>query len=280
VSPRRLSRTSLLSFSAEGADGFPIADALGSIRALYNPEATPVFATTYDAYGTEGPYTTGENPIPYGFVGERSHPTGLYWLRARFYNPGAGSFMSRDQYSLSLDRFGTTPGDLEAIAPQMLNPYSYANSNPATVVDPSGEFGLLDKASEESAEKELRSRDSSIGRYVLQWVKGRIGAIKSRIGLRAPQLNAAQRQAVEKIVGDPHKMEHLFDPKHNLSEVVKKVGSEEALVERIIVALGSIETAGVFERVVAIEGTRIVVRGVVKEGIIRIGTWYVPRFLP
>jgi YD repeat-containing protein len=87
VSPRRLSRTSLSSFSAEGADGFPTADALGSIRALYNPDGRPVFATTYDAYGTEGPYTTGENPIPYGFAGERSHPTGLYWLRARWYVP-------------------------------------------------------------------------------------------------------------------------------------------------------------------------------------------------
>jgi RHS repeat-associated protein len=65
-----------------------------------------------------GSDATGENPIPYGFVGERSHPTGLYWLRARWYVPSHGAFLTRDKAND--------------------HPYTYAGGNPVRLSDPSG----------------------------------------------------------------------------------------------------------------------------------------------
>jgi RHS repeat-associated protein len=51
---------------------------------------------------------------------------GLYYLRARYYNPATGRFMSRDPY------------DGNEISPISLHKYLYAGSNPVNNVDPRG----------------------------------------------------------------------------------------------------------------------------------------------
>ncbi len=51
---------------------------------------------------------------------------GLYYLRARYYDPAIGRFLTRDPL----------PGS--ALAPQSLNPYPYVGNNPVNRVDPSG----------------------------------------------------------------------------------------------------------------------------------------------
>jgi RHS repeat-associated protein len=51
---------------------------------------------------------------------------GLYYLRARYYNPATGRFLSRD------------PEDGDAIYPISLHKYLYAGSNPVKYVDPTG----------------------------------------------------------------------------------------------------------------------------------------------
>jgi RHS repeat-associated protein len=51
---------------------------------------------------------------------------GLYYLRARYYNPNAGRFLSRD------------PEDGNKIIPISLHKYLYAGSNPVNKVDPRG----------------------------------------------------------------------------------------------------------------------------------------------
>jgi RHS repeat-associated protein len=70
--------------------------------------------------------TTGSSTQPYRFTGEPRDGTGLSYLRARYYDPSIGRFMSRDPYPGSMARC------------QTLNRYSYALNNPATLVDPSG----------------------------------------------------------------------------------------------------------------------------------------------
>jgi RHS repeat-associated protein len=52
--------------------------------------------------------------------------TGLVYLRARYYTPGNGRFMSRDAWA------GNN------LNPITLNEYLYANANPTIVVDPTG----------------------------------------------------------------------------------------------------------------------------------------------
>ena len=51
---------------------------------------------------------------------------GLYYLRARYYNPATGRFMSRD------------PEDGKALDPATLHKYLYAGGDPVNMMDPTG----------------------------------------------------------------------------------------------------------------------------------------------
>ena len=95
---------------------------------------------------------------PYGFAGrEYDAESGLYYMRARYYDPVTGRFLSPDPLDLtallmtSLDaraRLALLPVSAAALAgtagmelfrvPQQLNPYSYARNNPLVYRDPSG----------------------------------------------------------------------------------------------------------------------------------------------
>ena len=56
---------------------------------------------------------------------------GLYYLRARYYNPVTGRFMSRD------------PEDGKATDPKSLHKYLYADGDPANASDPRGYAALF-----------------------------------------------------------------------------------------------------------------------------------------
>jgi RHS repeat-associated protein len=101
------------------------ADRLGSVRNLTNGTGT---VTDRYAYGEWGgaTHTTGTSAQPFGFTGQPADATGLTYLRARFYDPAAGRFTSRDIW----------PGNLRAC--QSLNRYAYVVNDPSTLVDPSG----------------------------------------------------------------------------------------------------------------------------------------------
>lgn len=65
---------------------------------------------------------------PFGFTGhEYDVETGLYYMKARFYDPQTGRFLTEDP-------FGGTPFE-----PASLHRYLYAYGNPTVYVDPSGE---------------------------------------------------------------------------------------------------------------------------------------------
>jgi RHS repeat-associated protein len=105
-------------------------DGLGSTRVLTDNSGASTDSYIYEAFG-ELTAQTGETENHYLFTGEQIDPnTGNYYLRARYYNPDTGGF-------LSMDSFDGVPQD-----PVTLHKYLYANGNPVNMVDPSGYFAF------------------------------------------------------------------------------------------------------------------------------------------
>ncbi len=104
-------------------------DALGSVRQLTANNGDIVLAKSYDPYG-DTISSDGNGQSVYGFTGETSDANGLIYLRARYYNPVDGRFVSRD----------TWEGDEHQ--PITYNKWTYANANPLYYVDPSGQIAI------------------------------------------------------------------------------------------------------------------------------------------
>jgi RHS repeat-associated protein len=98
------------------------ADALGSIIVITDRNNTIVQRYSYDAYGN----LSASNPDfrqPYAYTGrEYDEESGLYYYRARYYDPGVGRFLTRDSAGL---RSG-------------LHRYAYVSNNPVQFIDPTG----------------------------------------------------------------------------------------------------------------------------------------------
>ena len=95
----------------------------GRVKETYN----------YDPYGNLT-YGIPDTVNYYGYNGESSNlATGLQYLRARYYNPQTGSFITEDTY----------PGQIRN--PLSLNRYDYVSNNPVNYIDPSGHFGILEE---------------------------------------------------------------------------------------------------------------------------------------
>jgi RHS repeat-associated protein len=112
-----------------GPDGTPVYyhhDSLGSTRLLTNAAGDSLETINYSPYGAPT-ITSGTALTNLLFAGQYTDPnSGLIYLRARWYDPSTGQFMSVD------------PDDS-----QTGEPYSYANDNPTDNTDPSGEFYKL-----------------------------------------------------------------------------------------------------------------------------------------
>ena len=100
-------------------------DGLGSVIGLTDKLGRPEVAYLYDAWGAFLLPSPSSNPFL--FTGQALDPgTGLYYLRARYYDPSTGRFMSPDQVPFAAQQ------------PLRSNRYVYSISNPIRYVDPSG----------------------------------------------------------------------------------------------------------------------------------------------
>ena len=99
-------------------------DAIASVTSLSNPAAGLTDTYSYDSFGNLAA-STGSTVNPYRFTGrEFDSEAGIYYNRARYYDPALGRFANEDP----LRWFGNGP-----------NFYSYVNSNPVNDRDPSGQ---------------------------------------------------------------------------------------------------------------------------------------------
>lgn len=105
-----------------GTTVFYHADGLGSITRITNEDGLVVQAYTYDSFG-QLIAQSGTLANPYTYTGREFDPeTGLYYYRARYYDPSIGRFLQEDP-------IGLLGG---------INFYTYVRNNPINLTDPKG----------------------------------------------------------------------------------------------------------------------------------------------
>lgn len=96
-------------------------DQLGSTRSLINATGATLATFAYDPFGT-ATAVNGTATTPIGWAGQyRDDETGYTYLRARYYDPTSGQFLTRDP-----------------LVAQTRSAYGYVSNNPTNAVDPSG----------------------------------------------------------------------------------------------------------------------------------------------
>lgn len=111
--------------SVTGTVSWLLTDRQGSVRALTNTVGAVTATINYSPYG-QTISTTGTVNTPLGYDGQYTDPeSGLIYLRARYYDPTTGQFVTRDP--------------LNSITQQ---PYGYGNDSPLKFADPSGKIDV------------------------------------------------------------------------------------------------------------------------------------------
>ena len=114
--------------SNSGETRYLLSDGLGSVRHAVDETAVVVSYKEFDPYGNPLPTAYSLLPTPYGFTGEWwEDEAGLLYLRARWYLPETGAFLSRD-------------------AVESEPPYQYVRGNVVNLTDPSGTSPIDDLA--------------------------------------------------------------------------------------------------------------------------------------
>ena len=117
---------SLIAQVRAGEVSYYLYDGHGDVRALLNEAGRITDKYRYNAYG-ELLEKEGDTENHYLYTGEYYDGTSnLYYLRARYMNPSTGNFLTMDTYEGSI------------YDPDTLHKYLYANGNPVTYSDPSG----------------------------------------------------------------------------------------------------------------------------------------------
>lgn len=114
---------------------FILEDLVGSTVAVMNSDGTvrtfidnDPFGENIRFFGNSDPVSASEVPAQI-FSGMEYDPDAqLHYIRARWYDPVLGRFLSRD------------PQNPDPSFPDTYNPYNYVNNNPIGASDPSGEF--------------------------------------------------------------------------------------------------------------------------------------------
>jgi RHS repeat-associated protein len=112
--------------AATGEQFYYLYNGYGDVVQIMDSQGQIQNSYTYDEWGNIV-NKTESIPNEFTYAGEIfDEETGLYYLRARYYNPSVGRFISEDSYEGQLDN------------PLTLNLYTYTANNPLRYTDPSG----------------------------------------------------------------------------------------------------------------------------------------------
>lgn len=163
---------------------FPHFDHLGTTRFLTGEDGAVTDTYAYAPYGAlvrhEGPHHQ-----PFTWVGEwgvfQEGASGLYWMRARWYDSFTGRFLTRDP-------LWPDPQD-----PWSLSPYTYARGNPVTESDPSGLSPFFGNAVSERVSTAQEGKDFS---YAIDTTGQRIDYASAPKGLVVGRVTEASGNIV------------------------------------------------------------------------------------
>jgi len=111
-----------LAMLRSGATSYYHADGLGSVTSLSNGAGALAQTYTFDSFGKQTA-STGSLTNPFQYTGrELDSETGLYFYRARYFDPGTGRFLSEDPLGFSIG----------------FNFYAYVLNNPTNDIDSAG----------------------------------------------------------------------------------------------------------------------------------------------
>jgi RHS repeat-associated protein len=214
---RRSPGGSLLGLSRAGVSVLTGLERHGDLAFTLNP-TTGVIADTVvnDPFGKTLSFT-GSKPNT-GFQGDYTDPTNnLVWMAARWYNPGTGTFTTRDTYPGSVGAYGT------------INRYTYGLNDPVRYWDPTGKFGELAVGLFGSLLQGARSfvsgNDSSQAEAQIRYLGGDSG-----ISLLNSMVVSAAVQSLGTAVGEvATSAGDLFDPLKQLASAVSWTSSKFVL---------------------------------------------------
>ena len=176
-------------------------DAHGNTDAGYDG-TTSTKRYTYDAYGN-AISDNGEDDNPYRYCGENyDEETGLYYLRARYYDPSIGRFMSEDP------------------AQDGLNWYVYCGNNPVMHIDP---LGLAPEDHNEfGKDSKIAKRLDELGEA---WNATSYVSEKAKIHKRAELLRGIARTYISRGNSDEKKLLNAYDVVIKYENRIREVAS-------------------------------------------------------
>ncbi|USG64645.1 RHS repeat-associated core domain-containing protein [Brevibacillus ruminantium] len=112
--------------TAANKQGYYLYNSHGDVVKIVGEQGEELNRYEYDTWGNIVSKKE-EMSNPFAYSGEMfDNETGFYYLRARYYDPTVGRFISEDTYKGQVDN------------PLSLNRYTYVHNNPLRFVDPSG----------------------------------------------------------------------------------------------------------------------------------------------
>jgi len=154
-----LGNGNLISQTVASTTSYFLPDVQGSNRALTNASGAIISGQTFDYSAFGDLVSTGTPNTDYLYTGQQfDASTGLYSLRARYYDPGVGRFNSRDTWAYNFQN------------PMEFNRYVYASGNPVRWSDSSGNNALGELAL--NLKRIGRVVTSAVGKFGWDFVGG------------------------------------------------------------------------------------------------------------
>jgi len=149
--------------------------------------------------------------------------TGLYYLRARYYNPYIGRFISEDSYWGEDDN------------PLSLNLYTYCFNDPIRFIDPTGHSAYEDLLANAKKNAQIRFLIDRINTLKEAWLKEEMGAGKN-------VSEQTEKQKIANITADLFRQQlAAIDGSEEAREIYERKGDDAGLWERYQLSRAELE---------------------------------------